>query len=116
MKFLALIGIAAAALVAEAASPPDYSGPMEIGYLPIMCLIPPCPPGQYAVRANDEIIARGDVVNVEIEGEWTQYRGTYLDVDTITGDLWIGGENKTDGDGVDLPEGVLQIRVTGNQP
>ncbi|NMA98083.1 MAG: hypothetical protein GX970_08235 [Phyllobacteriaceae bacterium] len=112
MKFLALIGIAATALSAEAASPPDYSGPMEIGYLPIMCLIPPCPPGHYAIRANGEIIARGDVVNVEIDGEWTQYRGTYLDFETITGDLWIGGDDKTDSDGVALPEGVLQIRAT----
>jgi hypothetical protein len=90
---------------------PDYSGEMTISCHPIMCLIPPCPPGTYEIAANGEIIARGDVIFIETGADKNQYFGQYLDIDTVTGDLWIGGQDKTDYDGIGLPEGAVLVRI-----
>lgn len=112
MTFLMLAALAGLVLAAEPA--PDHVGEMTISYLPKMCLVAPCPPGIYTIDADGKRIAAGDVIVIETEDGRTQYQGMYLDIKTVTGQLWIGGEDRSDADGVLIPPGMLVVQIEGD--
>lgn len=109
MTFLMLAAMAG--LVLAPGPTPDHVGEMTISYLPKMCLVAPCPPGIYTIDADGKRIAAGDVIVIETEDGRTQYQGMYLDIKTVIGQLWIGGEERSDADGVLIPPGMLVIQI-----
>ncbi|MBE7733701.1 hypothetical protein [Devosia faecipullorum] len=114
MTFLMLAAMAG--LVLAAGSAPDHVGEMTISYLPKMCLVAPCPPGIYTIDADGKRIAAGDVIVIQTEDGQTQYRGMYIDIETVTGQLWIGREGRSDADGVLIPPGMLVVQIDGDVP
>lgn len=113
MNLLTVISLVTMAMAAETAPvAPDFSGDIHIDYRPIMCVKAPCPPGVYYILDGETVLARVKTISILRDGEWLQISGQYPEDEFVKGDLWIGGEDKTDGDGIGLPDGLVQIRVT----
>ncbi|MBJ7577741.1 hypothetical protein JHC09_07550 [Devosia sp. MC532] len=86
---------------------PDYSGPMLVDYRPVMCVRAPCPPGVYVIE-GDGFTTRARTVIIEDAGAINQYNGQYLEVEDISGSIWLGA----DATGTPLPLDVVYIAIT----
>lgn len=77
--------------VSDSVAEPDFSGRFSIGYQPIMCLIPPCPPGSYDIAdEKGEAIARVGVLMVEAaDGSVAEIAGQYLDFERAEGRIYL---------------------------
>ncbi|UYN99841.1 MAG: hypothetical protein KIT02_00940 [Devosia sp.] len=71
--------------------PPDYSGPFQVEFAPIMCQIPPCPPGKYEIDTGAGDIVRVDaLVVVDPTGLTRRYQDSFPDFGgTVRGALWL---------------------------
>lgn len=81
----------------ETAGASDYEGLVRILYLPVMCQIPPCPPGRYRIEdGQGRQIAKVKTIVIETrEGEVTEYRGRYPDFEEARGRLSLDEDGIT---------------------
>lgn len=66
---------------------PDFSGKFSISYQPIMCLVPPCPPGAYEIvdEAGNAIARVGALLIETQDGSVMEVAGSYLDFESAEG-------------------------------
>lgn len=78
-------------------SSPDYEGKFTLQYQPIMCIVAPCPPGDYFIVVDNAIFARVSAVVIETaEGgaDGEDYAGRSIDRSSIEGALWLDAQSK----------------------
>lgn len=76
---------------ADTDAEPDFSGKFSISYQPIMCLVPPCPPGAYEiVDETGNPIARVGALLIETQdGSVMEVAGRYLDFEAAEGSIYL---------------------------
>lgn len=112
---IALTAPSWAVVHSDATPRPDYTGTMTITYHPVMCLVPPCPPGHYSITADGAVLAEGDVVLIERGSSRTRHHDAYIKPDTVTGELWVGGQERRDVNSARILPGTLIVKLAAPQ-
>lgn len=112
---VAMLCAPSAVVAQEVRYAPDHSGRMSVDYRPVMCVVAPCPPGNYVIEGEGFSEQARNLI-VENDGVISHHTGSYLDFTTFIGGIWMGSGAGVDINGTPLDQDTIAIRVAPHNP
>ncbi|MDB5538110.1 MAG: hypothetical protein JWQ65_2985 [Devosia sp.] len=91
---------------------PRLTGRIKITYIPIMCLVPPCPPGNYMLADDTgQLLGQVDAILIDDaeSGDKTILRGRYPDWSRAEASVWF--DDTTRAEMLQFEEGERRARI-----